>query len=130
RPRIALVFEIAEGEQSVLEDRTARPYPGGARVEGAGVEGQSLRLGADEALVAEPMVHRSGEMVRAASRHGIDSGADEVALTNIVRGDVHLHLLDALERYRCDTGAIAGLPSEAERVGEIRATDGHLGDVD
>ena len=44
----------------------------------------------------------------AASRHGIHARADEAALTNVERRDVHLDLFDRLERDRRDAGAVPG----------------------
>ena len=90
------------------------------------MNGRPFGFGADEILVAEPVIDRGGEAVGAAARHGVDAGADEVALAHIERRDVHLHLLDGFERDRRDARALAGRARKAERVVEVRSVDGDV----
>ena len=47
RPRVLLVFVVAEHEPPVLDDRRAGPHAGVPGVERAGVEQQAVRFGAD-----------------------------------------------------------------------------------
>ena len=129
RARILLLLVRAEREQTVLDDRPAGPHAGRVGGEGTRIDRLPGRVGADERLVACAVVRRRRERVRPAARDGVDAGADEVSLPHVVRRDVHLHLLDRLERNRCDARAVAdaaGRGAEAERVVEVRAVNRHI----
>src|SRR2546430_8467801 len=51
---------------------------------------RSLR--ADERVITSTVEHRATEIVRAAPRHHVDPGPDEIALPHVIGRDVYLHL--------------------------------------
>src|SRR5262249_27216406 len=126
RPRVLLTLEALEEKQLVLHDRTTHPFTKDRRLERAGVEHLAFRFVADVRLVPGPGAQRTGKHVAAAARYRVHAGADEVALTDIERRDVHLYLFDRFERDWSDTGPIARLALQTERVVEIRAVDGNV----
>ena len=126
RPRIVLFLEAAKREQLVLQDRPAGPHARVGGFEVTGVEREAFGFGADERLVAETVIDAGRQPVAAAARHGVDAGADEVALAHVVGCHADLHLLDRLERDRRDAGAIAGLTAQSERVVEVGPIDGDV----
>src|SRR5581483_2881833 len=100
---------------------------GGVRADEAGAGVDLAHIGAVFLPVA--VIARAGPLVGPAARDGVHAGADEAALTHVVRRDRDLHLLDRFERNRRDAGAVAdtaGGHTQAERVVEVRAVDGDV----
>ena len=93
-------------------------------VERAGIEGQPVAPRCRRSLVADSGVDRPGQLVGAAAGHGVDAGADEVALTHVDRARRSPAPARSPRarsaRRRC--GRRAGR-AETERVVEVRAVD-------
>ncbi len=129
RALIFLLLVRAEGEQLVLDDRTAEPGASDVRRERARVVREARGIRADVGLAALAAVDRTREAVGAAARDGVHAGAGEAALAHVIRRDLHLHLFDRFERNRRDARAVAdaaGGYTEAERVVEVRPVHRHV----
>src|SRR5439155_8618189 len=95
-------------------------------LERARIEGVRARAGADEVVVARIVKHRTAELVGSALGDHVDAGAHEIALTHVVRRDVHLELLKGVQRNGSHAGTVTGLPRQPERVVEVRPVDRHV----
>ena len=95
-------------------------------LERAGVELARSCLGADERIIASIVEQRATVLVRAALRHHVDPGTDEIALAYIIGRDVDLDLLQRIEGDRCDVGTVAGFASQPERIVEVRSVHRHV----
>ena len=146
------VFGVDEEEELVLDDRAAKGEAiGRVAVDGAGagdlltVHGVTVQV-----LVAVVDVGRAAEGVGTGLGDGVDAAADEVGLTDIVRGDHHLHLLDGVDGDRVaatgqavvqtevvvevgtvhgEVGRTAVSTGEGHPVAAVRREAGHIGDV-
>ena len=124
RSRVCLALPLGRNEEMdlVLHDRTAQREAELLLLEIA--RAQERHVGG-EILIAEVVVCRPVEVVRAALRHRIDERAREVPLAHVERRQQHLILLHRLERDR----AAARLPTrltggaESENVALARAVD-------
>src|SRR5205807_6153823 len=95
-------------------------------LEGSGLEFVRSGLRSDETVAPRIVECRAAEGIRAALGYHVDAGPDEIALPDIVRRDVDLHLLEGVQRDRGDTGTIARLATQAERIVEVRPIDRHV----
>src|SRR5262245_12244714 len=115
RALVLLVLVVAEDEQPILHDRSAGVHTRISKGERPRVDGEAVRLGPDEVLVAIPRVHRGTQLVGSGSRYRVDGCADEVPLAHIEGRDADLYLFDGFQRNWRDAGPAARLPfTEAE----------------
>ena len=123
--RVRGAFGIDEEEQLVLDDRAAQ---------GEAVRGLAFRRALEVHAVHPVTVHvlvlvidigRSLERVRTGLGDGVDTAADEVGLTDVIRGHDHLHFLD-----RVDGDGVAAARKgrrQTEVVVHVRAVHGEVG---
>jgi hypothetical protein len=104
-----LELRAHEEERLVLYDRAA---DGAAELLLRVVTQVGLR--AREALVARVAEHRAMQLVRSATRHGVDEQAAEVALAHVKRRQQDLILLHGVEGNRLGVRLAARLASRAE----------------
>src|SRR5262245_50943779 len=122
-----LVLVVAEDEQSVPDDRTSTPDPSVPERERARVDGEPGSLRSDPAVISHPLIHRSRQLVGSTAGDRVHGSADEVAFTNVVWRDTHLHLLNRLQRDWCDQRSTACLTlSQPERAVEVGAVHRHV----
>ena len=116
---------VDEEEQLVLDDRAAQ----GEAVRGLAFRG-TLEVHAVDAVAVHVLVlvigiSRPLERVRTGLRDGVDTAADEVRLTDVVRGHDHLHFLDGVDGNR--VAAARQGRRQAEVVVHVRAVHGEVG---
>ena len=127
-------FGVDEEEQFVLDDRSAQ----GEAVRGLALRGtlevDTVNPVAVHVLVLVIDIGRTLERVRAGLGDSVDTAADEVRLTDIIRGHDDLHFLDGIDGNRI--AAAREGRRKAEVVvhvgtvhGEVGGTSGAAGEV-
>ena len=120
-------FTIGEEEQFVLNDRTTQRETVGCGLCLLTCTGNLLTLYGItlHILILVIDIGTTLESVRTRLRNGVHTTTDEVSLTNIIRRNHHLQLLDGIDRDRITT--TRQVRAQTEVVVEVGTVDGEVG---
>ena len=120
-------FEVDEKEQFVFDDRSAKREPGLKVIEGRYDELVARDLFSGEGVVAIESEDGAIERVGSGFSDRIYAGPGKARLCHVIGSEIHLYLIDGIQRYRLRIGLAAGSGGvQAEGVIKDGAIEGEV----
>src|SRR5579872_364047 len=123
RSALEVLLGIHEEKQSAREERAAETAPENIIRERAFGNNGIFDLVTLSAGPLNVVIYCTPELVGSLAGNGIDAGARETALPDVVRRDIDLDLIDGIEGYRLCVSLTAEGTGEAEGIIEIGAVN-------